>query len=82
MSSQEIITELPKLTREELERVDLKLHELLGASKLEHVTDRRMGELLEAPSPALVENWLARAIGAALPGITTSDVMAMTRGEE
>jgi len=29
MSAQEIIAELPKLSRTELERVDLRLHELL-----------------------------------------------------
>ena len=32
MSTQEIIAELPKLNRWELEQVDLKLHELLSAS--------------------------------------------------
>ena len=82
MNSQEIIAELPKLNREELERVDLKLHELLGAAKLEHAAGRSMGDLLDAPDPALVKSWLAHAIGAAQPGITTSDVMTMTRGEE
>lgn len=33
-----------------------------------------------APPP--VESWLERARGAALPGVTTKDVMALTRGEE
>ena len=32
MSAQEIITELPKLTRPDLERVDAKLHDLLRCS--------------------------------------------------
>jgi len=32
------------------------------------------------PPPA--ESWLNRAIGAAKPGVTTADVMALTRGEE
>lgn len=34
-----------------------------------------------AASPA-AEAWLKRARGAALPGVTTGNVMAMTRGEE
>lgn len=29
-----------------------------------------------------VENWLRRARGAALPGVRTQDVVALTRGEE
>lgn len=33
-------------------------------------------------TPPLVESWLQRARGAALPGETTVDVMALTRGEE
>ena len=33
------------------------------------------------PPPA-VESWLQQARGAALPGVNTKDVMALTRGEE
>ena len=33
-----------------------------------------------APPP--VDNWLERARGAAAPGVTTQDVMTLTRGEE
>jgi hypothetical protein len=33
-----------------------------------------------APPP--VESWLQRARGAALPGVKSKDVMALTRGEE
>jgi len=29
-----------------------------------------------------VESWLKRAVGAAKPGVTTADVMALTRSEE
>ena len=29
-----------------------------------------------------IESWLQRARGAALPGVTTASVMALTRGEE
>ncbi len=32
--------------------------------------------------PPPVESWLQRARGAALPGVKTKDVMALTRGEE
>jgi hypothetical protein len=32
------------------------------------------------PLPA-VEGWLNRAVGAAKPGVTTADVMALMRGE-
>jgi hypothetical protein len=33
-------------------------------------------------TPPPVESWLQRARGVALPGVTTDDVMASTRGEE
>ena len=33
-------------------------------------------------TPPPVESWLKRAVGAAKPGVTTADVMALTRGEE
>ena len=33
-------------------------------------------------TPPPVESWLKRARGAALPGVKTKDVMALTRGEE
>ncbi len=33
-------------------------------------------------APAPVEKWLARAVGAAKRGVTTAEVMALTRGEE
>lgn len=32
--------------------------------------------------PTNAESWLAQARGAAKPGVTTADVMALTRGEE
>jgi hypothetical protein len=32
--------------------------------------------------PPTVESWLSRAVGAAKPGVTTADVMELTRGEE
>lgn len=34
------------------------------------------------PTPPPVESWLARARGAAIPGVKTQDVMNLTRGEE
>ncbi len=33
-------------------------------------------------TPPPVESWLHHAVGAAKPGVTTADVMALTRGEE
>jgi hypothetical protein len=33
-------------------------------------------------TPPAVDRWLERARGTALPGTTTKDVMAQTRGEE
>jgi hypothetical protein len=38
----------------------------------------RAGRL--APPPA--DQWLHRAVGAAIPGVTTADIMALTRGKE
>lgn len=37
---------------------------------------------LRRATPPPVESWLERARGAALPGETTANVMALTRGEE
>ena len=33
-------------------------------------------------TPPAVETWLTRARGAALPGVTATEVMMLTRGEE
>lgn len=33
-------------------------------------------------TPPPVDSWLQRARGAAIPGVKTTDVMALTRGEE
>jgi hypothetical protein len=33
-------------------------------------------------APSQLENWLARARGAAKPGATTAQIMSLTRGEE
>ncbi len=37
---------------------------------------------MKRTTPPPVESWLIRARGAALPGETTANVMALTRGEE
>jgi hypothetical protein len=42
MSTQEIIAELPKLNRRELEQVNLKLSELLSAPAAPRVAGRRL----------------------------------------
>ena len=41
-------------------------------------------EMLRArrATPPQVENWLARARGAAVPGVTTANVLSLTRDEE
>ena len=33
-------------------------------------------------APPLIESWLNQARGAAVPGVTTDKMMALTRGEE
>ena len=35
----------------------------------------------EATDARAVEQWLASAVGAATPGVTTDDVMRLTRGD-
>jgi hypothetical protein len=37
---------------------------------------------VRAPAPQSLERWLERARGAARPGATTDNIMALTRGEE
>lgn len=37
---------------------------------------------LRRATPAPVESWLESARGAAAPGVTTADVMALTRDDE
>lgn len=36
---------------------------------------------LRRPPPPSAERWLERARGAAMPGVTTEEVMKLTRGE-
>ncbi len=48
MSTQEIIAELPKLNRQELEQVDLKLHELLAPPAAVHVVGQRLKQFAGA----------------------------------
>ena len=48
MSTQEIIAELPKLNRQELEEVSLKLSELLAASATPRSSERRLKNFLGA----------------------------------
>jgi hypothetical protein len=37
---------------------------------------------LRPAAPQLVDAWLQRARGAARPGVSTQNIMALTRGEE
>ncbi len=46
MSAQEIIAELSKLDRRELERVDAQLHKLLGLAHNEKHSGKRLREVL------------------------------------
>jgi hypothetical protein len=61
--------------------IEAAIKNLLGpevdqlARWLEEFQNRREG----APS---LESWLQRARGAAVPGLKTEDLMAVTRGEE
>jgi len=47
--------------------------------ELAHWLDAYRAQGSETLSP---EDWLKRATGAALPGVTTAGIMALTRGEE
>ncbi len=46
--------------------------------QLAQLEAHRQGRM--APPP--IEGWLQRARGAAVPGVKTSDIMALTRGKE
>ena len=47
MSANEIIAQLPKLPREELERIDTRLHELLEATRRDEKTPQKpVGQVL------------------------------------
>jgi len=46
MSAQEIIAELSKLDRKELERVDAQLHELLGVAQRKKGAQKSLREIL------------------------------------
>jgi hypothetical protein len=48
MSTQEIIAELPKLNRGELEQVNLKLHELLASGVAPRATGQRLKQFAGA----------------------------------
>ena len=57
---------------------------------IDDVPARQMDELarwletlrVRRATPPPVESWLQRARGVARPGVTTANVMALTRGEE
>lgn len=56
--------------------------EKLPAPQVDELTGWLEALRLKRATPPPVENWLARARGAAQPGETTAKVMALTRGEE
>jgi len=56
--------------------------EKLPVRQVEQLAEWLKRYLTRRATPPPVENWLARAGGAARPGATTAQVMALTRGEE
>jgi hypothetical protein len=56
--------------------------ENLSAPQVEELAGWLEKFRLRRVTPVQVENWLEQARGAARPGVTTADVMALTRGEE
>lgn len=56
--------------------------EQLPAPKVDELAAWLETHRLRRMTPAPVEAWLARAQGAARPGVTTADMMAFTRGDE
>ena len=59
-----------------------KAIEHLPLSQVEELARWLDGYRSRRCSPTHVESWLALARGAAQSGVTTADVMALTRGEE
>jgi hypothetical protein len=62
----------------------LSICEPLPAAQRAEMTDFArflLSRNADAPSRAAAENWLAGARGAAKPGVTTDEVIRMTRGE-
>ena len=55
--------------------------ENLPASQLEELSKWFEEYRLRRTTPAQVESWLKQAKGAATPSITTTSIMAVTRGE-
>ena len=56
--------------------------EKLPAGQVEELADWLAALRVRRATPRSVEEWLERARGAAVRGVTTADVMALTRGEE
>ena len=55
--------------------------ENLSPPQIEELADWLEAMRLRRATPPRVESWLERARGAALPGATTANIMAFTRGE-
>lgn len=56
--------------------------ENLPAQQVDELADWLETLRVRRATPPPVESWLERARGAALPGVTTTNVMALTRDEE
>lgn len=59
-----------------------KAIELLPTPQVDELAAWLEAHRLQRRLPLPVESWLAQARGAARPGVTTSEVMSLTRGEE
>jgi hypothetical protein len=56
--------------------------EQLSAPQLDELAMWFEAHRAQRESPTDAESWLKRARGAAVPDVTTSDIMALTRDEE
>jgi len=54
----------------------------LPAPQLDELADWLETLRIKRATPAAVDGWLTRARGVAVPGMTTGQVLALTRGEE
>ena len=68
------------LSHENLAEIETAI-EQLPTPKVDELAAWLETHRLRRMTPALVEAWLARARGAARPGVTTADMIAITRDE-
>ncbi len=66
---------------DELEKIQSAI-EKLADEQLEELAKRIDALRVRRATPVRVEQWLKRAVGAAKPGVTTDEILRMTRGED